>query len=149
MQNPDDIRLDDRASDHVWVVCEVFPMRDRCDVRHHVQRRELLLNADDARFDRPWVGEVELNPVHARMRGRDRLEQRLPTTRDDHVIAAEVELLGEGTPDAARAAGDEDRVVAKPHASTASCQPWFPIPTAPVGCGWTAEGLRPCSPARG
>src|SRR5258707_2193745 len=78
-------------------------MRDRCDVRHHVQRRELLPNADDARFDRPRVGEVELNPVHARMRGRDRLEQRLPTTRDDHVIAAEVELLGEDTPDAARA----------------------------------------------
>jgi hypothetical protein len=101
-------------------------MRYRCDVRHHVQRRELLPNAGDARFDRPRVSEVELNPVHARMRGRDRLEQRPPPTCDDHVIAAEVELLGEGTPDAARAAGDEDRVVAEPHASTASCSALVP-----------------------
>jgi hypothetical protein len=43
------------------------------------------------------------------------VEQSLATAGDDHSIAALMEKLGEGTADAAGAAGDEDGVACQLH----------------------------------
>jgi len=60
-------------------------------------------------LDASEIGDVELERGHAGVGGDNFVEIGAPPARSDNLVAALVERLGEPSPDARSAAGDEDR----------------------------------------
>jgi hypothetical protein len=81
------------------------------DVQLRIARDQFFGNRRDAR----WIGNVEFDRFHAGIRPEGFGEVPLAAARDDDFVPELVESLGQATPDARAAAGDEDRVSGEFH----------------------------------
>lgn len=103
---------------------------------------------DIAKHAESSVPDVEDEPVDARVLGRDLVEEFLPPTGDDHLVARLVQAYGESAADARGAAGDQDRVLCRgrPCAGCVPREAW-PAPPGRDRRSMDKPFSRPCAGA--